>query len=207
MFLPFPAPAPLGPDALPAVLRTLPAVHELRTPMGMAAPTGFAGLILGALAGAAPVLWASARPFWYAPGLAWALAEAGLDPARCVFAQARDDAECLATLETALRGGMAGVAECRSLSRLGARRLALAAKRGGNVGLVLRSAPARTAEDSTAFATRWLVSPAPGTPEILRLRAELLYAKGAQPGVFMCELKVRENGTAPPAVAPIRRTG
>ena len=145
----------------------------------------------------------SATPFWYPPGLAWA----GLDPARCLFAQAADDAEVLSTLETGLRGGMAGVAECRGLSRLAAKRLALAARQGGGIGLVLRHVPARTQEDSTAFATRWLISPAPGTPELSRIRAELLYAKGAQPGLFFFEVKEAGDGTTPPVVAPIRRAG
>ena len=171
-------------DTLPDFLRVGRAVHELRAPAGTEAHAGFAVLLLAAQAGAAPVLWVGTAPLWYAPGLAWA----GLDPARCLFAQARDDAESLSTLETALRGGMAGVAACETLSRLAAKRLAMAAKQGGGIGLVLRHAPARTPEDSTAFATRWLVSPAPGAPEISRLRAELLYAKGGRSGVFFFEL-------------------
>jgi protein ImuA len=178
-------------------------VHELRAPAGTDAHTGFAVGLLAALAGAAPILWVSASPLWYPPGLAWA----GLDPARCLFAQARDDAESLSSLETALRGGMAGVAACTKLSRLAAKRLAMAARQGGGIGLVLRHAPARTREDSTAFATRWLISPAPGGPELPRLRAELLYAKGGRPGVFFFELGEVKDGAAPPAVTPIRCAG
>jgi protein ImuA len=170
-------------DALPGFLQGR-AVHELRAPAGTDAHTGFAMLLLSALAGAAPILWVSTAPLWYPPGLAWA----GLDPARCLFAQARDDTESLSTLETALRGGMAGAAECRTLPRLAAKRLAMAARQGGGIGLVLRHAPARTSEDSTAFATRWLISPAPGTPEFSGLRAELLYAKGGRPRLFFFAL-------------------
>jgi hypothetical protein len=203
--------SPLVDAALPSFLRVGSAVHELRAPEGTDAHTGFAVLLLSALAGAAPILWVSTTPLWYPPGLAWA----GLDPARCLFAQARDDAESLSTLETALRGGMAGVAACKTLSRLAAKRLAMAARQGGGIGLVLRHAPARTNEDSTAFATRWLISPAPGGPEFSRLRAELLYAKGGRPSVFFFEVGemksfvTREvgDGAAQAVVAPIRRAG
>lgn len=158
-----------------------PAVHELRAPVGTAAHVGLAVLFLASFREQRPVLWVGVVPDWYPLGLAWA----GVNPASCLFAQARDDTECLGALETALRGGMAGVAECGTISRLGAKRLALAAKQGNGFGLVLRHAPARTREDSTAFASRWMVHPAPSSPYAPRLRAELLYAKGAMPGEYV----------------------
>jgi protein ImuA len=178
------------------------AVHELRAPEGTAAHLGFAVLLLAALAPDVPVLWASPSPLWYPPGLAWL----GFDPARCLFARAANDAACLGTLETALRGGMAGVGQCQSLSRLAAKRLALAAKQGGNIGLLLRHAPARTSEDSTAFATRWLITPATQG----RLRAELLYAKGGIPGVYLFttkEAENAENAAKAHAFTALRQTG
>ncbi len=177
--------------SLPAAAYLARVMHELRAPVQSQAHTMLAVFLLAALPGNAPILWVSPTPSWYPPGLAWA----GLDPARCLFAQAKTDTEALGTLEAALRGGMAGAAECGPLSRLAARRLALAAKTGGGTGFLLRHAPAFTADDSTAFATRWLVSPAPGG----RLRAELLYAKGAQPGVFLTNLMEMKDG-APPAI-------
>jgi protein ImuA len=195
MFLFSPSFQPRLPDAVLAGS----AVHELRAPAGTAVHTGFAILLLADLAPDVPVVWVSPSPGWYPPGLAWL----GLDPARCLFAQADDDATCLGTLEVALRGGMAGVAECKTLSRLAARRLALAAKQGGSTGLLLRHAPAFTREDSTAFATRWMISPTPGGG----LRAELLYAKGAQPRVYLFEMKEEQNGATPPALTPLRWAG
>ena len=92
------------------------------------------------------MLWVGVSPDWYPPGLAWA----GLNPSRCLFARTRDDAETLGLAELALRGRMAAAAACAELSRLAAKRLALAAKQGGALGLVLRHAPAVTAQDSTA---------------------------------------------------------
>ena len=174
-------------------------MHEVRAPKGTAVHVGFAVLLLADMAPETPILWVSSSPDWYPSGLAWL----GLDPTRCLFAQGKDDAACLAALETALRGGMAGVAECRALSRLAAKRLALAAKQGGSTGVLLRHAPPRTAEDSTAFATRWMIAPAPDG----RLRAELLYAKGGQPGVYLFKMKEEQNGGATPALTPLRRTG
>jgi protein ImuA len=170
------------------------AVHEFRAPEGTAANATFSILLLAGLPKATPIIWISLKPTAYPPGLAWL----GLDPARCLFAQVQDDAACLGTLEVALRGGMAGVADCTSISRLAARRLALAAKTGGSIGFLLRHAPAFTREDSTAFATRWLIAPAPSAaPGVPRLRAELLYAKSGKPGVFIFEIREVDNGGAP----------
>ena len=190
---------PFAQPRLPAALLAGSTVHELRAPAGTEAHTGFAALFLAPLPPEVPVLWVGPSPSWYPPGLA----AMGLDPARCLFAHSKDDAMCLGTLEVALRGGMAGVAECRVLSRLAARRLALAAKQGGSIGVLLRHAPAVTREDSTAFATRWMISPAPGG----RLRAELLYAKGDQPEVYLFEMREEQNGATPPALTPLRRAG
>jgi protein ImuA len=162
-------------------------VHEVRAPEGTAGHLALAAKLL-AQSGDTPVVWVSTRPAVYPAGLAWL----GLDPARCLFAEARDDAESFGTLEAALRGGMAGVAESVACTRLAARRLALAARQGGSVGFLLRHAPRQTALDSSAFATRWLVSPAPGG----RLLAEILYAKGGQPAAFFIDMEA-EHGTAP----------
>jgi protein ImuA len=179
------------------------AIHEFRGCEGSAAHVAFAVLLLLGVPGNTPILWTGFSASCYPPGLAWL----GLDPARCLFAQARDDAECLGTLETALRGGMAGVAEPRNLSRLAARRLALAAKQGNSIGFLLRNAPAFTATDSTAPATRWLVTPAPAVHSTTPLlRAELLYAKGGRPGVFFYEIKKEAEDAAPPALALVAAT-
>ncbi len=184
--------------ALPAPARYLPeggladsAVHEFRGKEG-AAHIGFVVLLLAGLPAQKPILWVSFSAAAFPPGLAWL----GLDPGRCLFAQAKDDAQCLGTLEVALRGGMAGVAEVGALSRLAARRLALAAKQGNGIGFLLRQAPAFTPIDSTAPATRWLITPEPGG----LLRAELLYAKAGRPGVFFYRIKEADHET-PPALA------
>jgi protein ImuA len=190
---------------LPPGFPALHAVHELRAPETCASHAAFAAILLSNLAFQMPVLWVGATANWYPTGLAWL----GLDPARLLFAQAKDDAESLGALEVALNGGMAGVAEAKALSRLAARRLALAAKKGGGIGFLLRHAPRHTAMDSTAPATRWLITSAPSqapsgppglAPGMSFLRAELLYAKGGQPGVFFLEMQNGEtHGSEQPA--------
>jgi protein ImuA len=174
------------------------------------ASISFAVLLLAGLPAQIPIMWVSPAPA-YPPGLAWL----GLNPGRLVFAQAREDAEILGLMEVALRGGMASVAEAKNLTRLAARRLALAAKTGGSIGFLLRHAPAFTITDSSAFATRWMITPLPSAAGAARLRAELLYAKAGRPGVFVYEITEAEHAT-PPALTlvsgiaePIRkrRTG
>jgi len=186
---------------MPQNLFPASAVHEFRAPAATAGHIAFAIMLLSQLSIKAPILWVSPQPSAYPPGLAWA----GLEPSRCLFAQAKDDMESLGILEVALRGGMIGVAECEAVSRLAARRLVLAARAGSGIGFLLRHAPSFTPADSTAFATRWIISPArseiPGTP---RLRTELLYAKGGQPGIFMIEIREAEHGAAPSVVALVQ---
>ena len=194
MFLPIPP----VPTALPSFLRHTGTLHELRAPPDTATHLGLAVQMLATLPDHVPVLWVSITADWYPPGLAWA----GLDPARCLFACVRDDDEALGAAEVALRGGMATAAACGGLSRLAARRLALAAKRGGALGILLRHAPAQTAQDSTAFASRWFVTPAPGRT----LMAEILYAKGTMPGVYMIPLE-GSDVRAPLAIPGVRQTG
>jgi protein ImuA len=167
-------------------------VHELRAAEGSFAHLAFLLLMLAQARPKMPLLWVSTAQNAYPPGLAWL----GLDPGEIVFAQARDDASCLASLEVGLRGGMAGIAEVREFSRLAARRLALAAREGGGWGFVLRHAARRTAQDSSACATRWLIAPAPGG-----FRAELLYAKAGRPGVFFYQVTEGDHDKTPALVA------
>jgi protein ImuA len=176
-------------------------VHELRAPSGTAAHAGFAVLLLASWADKKSILWVEQGAKTYPPGLAWL----GLDPARILFANAKDDAACLGSLEVALRGGMACIGTCTGLSRLAARRLGLAARDGGSIGFLLRHAAPQTSADSTAFATRWMISPAPGEAGEARLKAELLYAKGGRPGVFFYDIKEAEHDATPPALALVTR--
>src|SRR5688572_9001416 len=75
---------------------------------------------------AGQVLWAVARRDLFAPGLA----QAGLTPARLLYAQCRDDAEVLAVMEEGVRhGSLAAVTgEVGRADMAATRRLQLAAE-------------------------------------------------------------------------------
>lgn len=148
-------------------------------------------LLAGAVA--APVCWIGHRLDLYPPGMA----RLALDPGRIVLAEAAAAADRLALQETALRGGMHAVAFVDHVSRLAARRLALAARRGGRLGLVLHGG---AAGDSNAFSARWRIAAAPsGAAGAMRWRAELLHVRNARPGAFLIEAD--DDGT-PHALDP-----
>lgn len=133
------------------------------------------------------VLWCVARPDLFAPGLE----QAGLPPDRLIHVEAGDHRAVLACMEEALRHGALGavVAETPRLPMAVSRRLHLAAKEGGTLGLALRrwrqgAAGAQDFGQPTAAMTRWRVSALPSAPlpvpgvgrarwrvELLRVRA------------------------------------
>ncbi len=175
------------------------AVHEVG---GGDAVTGFAARLL-AVAGEAPIVWIGERLDLYPPGLM----QGAIDPARLILAEAKDEIDRLAALEIALRGGMHGVVMVPAVSRLAARKLALAARCGGGLGLVLR---AGAASDSAAFAARWRIGAArsetaAGTGPCWR--AELLYARGRHPGVFLIEAGDHGSSSALMLVSEFRPAG
>lgn len=112
-----------------------------------------------------PVLWVVRARDLFAPGLY----QAGLDPARVLYAEARDDAELLALMEEGLhhRGLGAVIGEARRVAMASTRRLQLAAEGGRTVALLLKRV-GRGGEDPlavpSAAVTRWRVSSAPSPP-------------------------------------------
>ncbi|WP_249676284.1 ImuA family protein [Acidocella sp. C78] len=153
-------------------------VHEIA---GDQSIMSFAALLLGRTRGA-PVCWVGTSVDLYPPGLAGL----ALDPGRLVLAEAEREQDRLALLETALAGGLHAAGPVERISRLAVRRLALAARRGQAVGLVLNMGKA---SDSNAFSTRWRIGAEPSGPDgARRWRAELLHARGVPPGAFGLEL-------------------
>ncbi len=74
------------------------------------------------------------------------------------------------------------------LSRVDVRRIQLAAEQGGGIGLLLRSVGSHA--DVYAAASRWRISPAPGSPEVQRWKMELLHGQGWNVGrSFLLELR------------------
>ncbi|KDM68299.1 ImuA family protein [Acidiphilium sp. JA12-A1] len=179
-------------------------VHEIA---GDQSIVSFAALLLGRTRGA-PICWVGSSIDLYPPGLAGL----ALDPGRLVMAEAEREEDRLALLETALAGGLHAAGPMTRISRLAVRRLALAARRGQAVGLVLNMGKA---SDSNAFATRWRIGAEPSGPDgARRWRAELLHAHGVPPGSFGLELghdgatyafDLAGGGTA--RQQPLRRAG
>jgi protein ImuA len=166
------------------------AVHDIT---GGDAIVGFAVVFLATTVGV-PILWSGCRLDLYPPGLAWC----ALDPARLILAETPHESDRLGALEIALRGGMHGVAVVETVSRLAARRLSLAARSGGGIGLILHH---RSASDSNAFSTRWRIGAAQSGPDgAPRWCAELLYARGSPPGVFLVEV---DRHASPPALVMV----
>ena len=129
-----------------------------------AAAALFAAGILARLKG--PVLWCLKARDLFAP----ALAGAGLDPDRVIYAEASDEKTVLLCLEEGLRhAGLGAVAgEVSSLPMAASRRLQLAAEAFGVPAFVIRRwrTPAAAADfgQPTAATTRWRISALPSSP-------------------------------------------
>jgi protein ImuA len=125
------------------------------------------------------IVWSDPDQQLYPP----ALAAAGIDLGRLVLLRPRNPAEEIWSLAECLRcrGVGATVATVRRLSRIEARRLQLAAERGGGVGVFLRI-PDRHHPTHYAAATRWLVQPLPGGPDMQRWSIQLVHGQGGRIG-------------------------
>lgn len=128
-----------------------------------AAATLFIAAIVARTKG--PVLWVVRRRDLFAPGLY----QAGLDPDRVLYAEARDDAELLALMEDGIRhrGLGAVIGEASRVAMASTRRLQLALEGGQTIALLLKRA-LRSGEDPlglpSAAVTRWRIASAPTAP-------------------------------------------
>ena len=102
-------------------------------------------------------------------------------------------AECLRCPAVA-----AVIAAVPKLTRVEARRLQLAAERGGGVGLLMRPQNA----DVYAAATRWGVAPAPGDAAVQRWQVQLLHGHGGRVGQHVI-LEASRETSAVRAVEPL----
>ncbi|WP_185829111.1 ImuA family protein [Sphingomonas ginkgonis] len=145
----------------------LDALHEVAGEGAGWGDDAAATLFLAAVAARTqgPVLWVVRRRDLFAPGLY----QAGLDPARVLYAEARDDLELLALMEEGLRhrGLGAVIGEAKKVAMAATRRLQLAAEGGSSIALLLKR-PGRDGADPlgqpSAAVTRWRVASAPSLP-------------------------------------------
>ena len=108
------------------------------------------------------------------------LRDRGVDLSRLVLLRPRGRADEVWAVAEALRcrGVAVVVAAPPALSRVEARRLQLAAERGGGVGLFLR--PTNKSAGHYAAATRWRVEPAPGDEASRRFYVSLIHGHGGR---------------------------
>jgi protein ImuA len=177
------------------------AVHEFLSPPRSAPPKSLV-LLLAQIAQEAggAIAWSDPRRELYPP----ALAAVGIDLRRLLLLRSANRADEFWGIAECLRSGgvSATIASIEQLSQIEARRLQLAAERGGGIGLFMRAAHSR-ASANYAAATRWLVQPAPGGQGVQRWNVELLHGHGGQISqVLLLELD-RETRTVrahPPLV-------
>jgi protein ImuA len=206
---------PFGVDAMDRRLAggglLVPGLHEIAGAGAAMSDDAAATLFLAGIAarlggGEGVVLWALSRRDLFAPGLA----QAGLHPARLLYAECRSDEEVLAVMEEGLRhrGLAAVVGEVGRAAMASTRRLQLASEEGGTAALMLKRW--RRAEEDplvqpSAALTRWRIAPAPSAPLPVegigrpRWRVELARQRGGEPFELIMEGNDAQGRLALPA--------
>jgi protein ImuA len=176
-------------DLLPADGLARGAVHELLSASRHPTPRFFALLIARATSRA--IVWCDPRRTLYPPAV-----EAAGIPLEKIFLlhpQTPQDqswaiAECMQC-----KGVGATIAQVSKLSRIEARRLQLAAEKGGGIGILLR--PMDRNASLYAAATRWLLAPVPGLRTLQRWKIQLIHAHGGRVGKTVILEHCRETNT------------
>lgn len=194
------------------------ALHEAAAASAALPDDAAATLFLAAVAarqsraqGDGTVLWAVPRRDLFAPGLAGA----GLTPDRLLFAECRSDDEVLAVMEEGLRhGGLAAViGEVKACAMAAARRLQLAAEKGGAMALMLRrwrKAGRAPLDEPSPAVTRWRIGCAPSAPLPVagvgraRWHVDLVRQRGGEPCSWLLEAPDAEARLALFADSPHR---
>ena len=154
------------------------AVHEILSAPSAGVPLVFAALLarsaINVVGGV--VAWLDPRRETYPP----ALADLGVPLERSYMLRGRKVADQVWSVVECCRSEGVGavVADLPRLSKVEARRLQLAAERGGGIGLLLR--PFGSAH--YAAATRWVVRPTRGSPESRQWEVELVHGHGGRIG-------------------------
>lgn len=152
------------------------AVHEVLAHPKDGLPRLFS-LILARAAGGT-IVWCDPQRILYPPAVA--AMGVPLNQLYLVYPQTVADQIWSMTESLQCRGVSVTVGQVDKISRIEARRFQLAAERGGGVGILLR--PMNSNAQTYSAATRWLVSPHPGTRTIQRWKIQLLHAHGGRAG-------------------------
>jgi protein ImuA len=159
-------------------------VHEILAAAHDPPPIFFATILARAaresLAGS--IIWSDPHQLLYPP----AISALGIPLDRVLLLRPKNEADELWALTEALRcPGVAAALACpRKLSTIEARRLQLAAERGGGVGLLIRTLDPKTKSKSLPYAaaTRWLVQPIAGERTVQKWKVQLIHGHGGQVG-------------------------
>jgi protein ImuA len=154
------------------------AVHEILCEKGGGAAMFFATVLARAACGKKAIVWSDPQRRLYPP----AIAAAGIPLSRLLLLWPKNEKDELWALTECLRCSGVGVAlACpKQLSTIEARRLQLAAERGGGVGILLR--PNSAASTPYAAATRWLVGAMSGERTVQKWKVQLIHGHGGQVG-------------------------
>jgi len=170
-------------NLLPAAGLARGAIHELLWTHHPSNQTPFKPLFFTAcLAQAAtktkslPIIWSDPQSELYPP----ALASLGIPLEQLFLLKPKTPQDELWAVTQCLtyKAISATIAAPQRLGRIQARRLQLAAERGGGIGLILRPHDPRITGKDHAAATRWLVEPAPGQRTIQRWKIQLIHGHG-----------------------------
>jgi protein ImuA len=125
------------------------------------------------------VVWSDPAGELYPPAL---LASGITDLRRLILLRCTNPEDELWAIAECLRcpGVSATVASVGRLTQLQARRLQLAAERGGGVGILMRQYSSRS-QQPYAAATRWHIRPISGTDQNQRWNVQLLHGHGLRP--------------------------
>ena len=153
-------------------------VHEILSERGQGPPMFFATVLARAACGDRAIVWSDPQSLLYPP----AIAAVGIPLSRLLVLRPKNEKDELWALTECLRCSGVGVAlACpKHLSTIEARRLQLAAERGGGIGLLLR--PKSAASTPYAAATRWLVSSIAGERTVQKWKVQLIHGHGGQVG-------------------------
>jgi protein ImuA len=162
------------------------AVHEILCDPRHGSPKFFAAILArSAMQAGGALVWCDPKEEIYPP----ALVAAGIPIERLYLLRPKSLADELWSIAECMRcaGVAATIAAIRpgrgreAFSRTQARRMQLAAERGGGVGIFIR-ATGRTGDGSDIYAaaTRWLIEPAAGEHTVQRWKIQLIHGHGGR---------------------------
>jgi protein ImuA len=160
------------------------AIHEILSSPEHGTARTFALNLARTIPEKGAIIWCDDTSDLYPP----AIASSGipLDRLYLLRPEKRDDLIWAITECLRCKGVAVTIAQVNHLSRIEARRLQLAAERGGGMGLLLRPMLQIRGEVQApqvyAAATRWLVEPAQGERTVQRWNVQLIHGHGGRVG-------------------------